>query len=406
MEYCFKEFSISAPFATTSLGHLCQTFPITEHKDDIKCRIFSFRNENQWIMHLSIDILASTLEIRNTIQDTIRKHYNNNNINVILSTTHTHYSHNPLDPHYQQYASNIIFNEIFSMEYSEMGEINTDYIVENKKVIGKSRITGYESNNEYLGLLRFYTEKKNFLTVVLYNCHPTTLANDTPFFSAEYPGYVLSKLKQAHPETDFTFMQGAAGDISTRFTRSGQQYEDMCELGEILFNEIEEFSKQSSTKTTLSLDYQEQDMHYEHEFTPLDPSRLPKNATKREIESFQGGQIIRAKQAELGACPVHQVIARWNLGSVKLILFPNEIFSSYLDYIDIHNSYLVSYSNGYGPYVTPIDFPFLTYEVFIDTTTKNTKEMIIDKIKNIQPMLDVFFISLFDCVSNHALGIL
>jgi len=383
VEYCYKEFSIASSFPTTSLGHLCQTFLISEHKDDCKCRVFSFRNQQAWIIHLSIDILASTLEIRNEVQGRIRQHYNDQSINVILSTTHTHYAQNPLDPRYQQFIKDKTISEVCSMEYKDIGEVTADYIVENKAVIGKSRITNYESNNEYLGLLRFYAKNKNFLTVVLNNCHPTTLSDHSEFFSAEYPGYVIAKLKQAHPETDFTFMQGAAGDISTRFTRDGQDYQSMCKIGDILFNEIEVFSKKSNEQKPLTLIYKEVEMDYECEYTPLDTSRLHPNPSKRELESIAGGQIIRQQQKEIGASSSHQVIASWQLGAMKLIFFPNEIFSSYLDLINMNQNYLVSYSNGYGPYVTPIDFPYITYEIFLDTTTVNTKKMIMEKIKSI-----------------------
>ena len=54
-----------------------------------------------------------------------------------------------------------------------------------------------------------------------------------------------------------------------------------------------------------------------------------------------------------------------------------------MDYIDLDSEILLSYSNGYGPYVLPIDFEYITYEMFTDTLTRKTKEKIIEILKTI-----------------------
>ena len=46
-----------------------------------------------------------------------------------------------------------------------------------------------------------------------------------------------------------------------------------------------------------------------------------------------------------------------------------------MNYLDLNKELLVSYSNGYGPYVLPIDFKYITYEMFTVTLTKKTKEV-------------------------------
>ena len=77
------------------------------------------------------------------------------------------------------------------------------------------------------------------------------------------------------------------------------------------------------------------------------------------------------------------IISRLDTGAASIIFFPNEIFSHYINYIDTEKQMLVSYSNGYGPYVLPIDFEYITYEMFTDTLTKKSKEKIIETIQTI-----------------------
>ena len=54
-----------------------------------------------------------------------------------------------------------------------------------------------------------------------------------------------------------------------------------------------------------------------------------------------------------------------------------------MNYLDLDKEMLVSYSNGYGPYILPLDFEFITYEMFTDTLTRATKEKIIETLKTI-----------------------
>jgi hypothetical protein len=209
-----------------------------------------------------------------------------------------------------------------------------------------------------------------------------------PYFSAEYPGYVLSRLEQAYPHTDFTFLQGAAGDISSRFVRDGQDYESLIKLGDKLFDEIVNLLKQEAPKHDFVLGYKEKRIEFEHEFKPIDLSKIRADLSERELETIRLGQIERAKlekkNNEIFGKPIDEaLISRLDTGAASIIFFPNEIFSHYINYIDTEKQMLASYSNGYGPYVLPIDFEYITYEMFTDTLTKKSKEKIIETIQTI-----------------------
>ena len=83
------------------------------------------------------------------------------------------------------------------------------------------------------------------------------------------------------------------------------------------------------------------------------------------------------RQMEESQDVIHDALwASLEIGEFRIIFCPNEIFSDYLNCLNLENSMLVSYSNGYGPYILPVDFPYLTYETFTDTLTRETKEKI------------------------------
>ena len=390
MKFSFKKINIEAPFPTTQCGHSCQTFLVDTFKDHLFARAVGFRDDNNWIIHVSMDLLAFDLKNRNLLQDKLRKFYNNDNLHLITSTTHTHYANSVRTDDYVNWLANTLFDGITSMEYVEKGNIYTTYQRRHTNACGKSRISGYETNNENLCLLRFYDDSNdNFFNIVINNCHPTTLAATSPFFSAEYPGYVLKLLEEDNGNSNYSFIQGAAGDISSRFVRDGQEYKDMVKLANNLFIEIKELMDTKLDKVPLTLDYKEVTIPYEHDFSPVDVSKIRADLTPRELEAIEGGQAIRAKAANpdphgiFGNISKEIILGTWRLGSLQIIFYPNEIFSAYMDGLDLDKKMLVSYSNGYGPYILPIGFPYVTYEMFLDTLTDNTKTKITEAINTI-----------------------
>ena len=390
MKFCFKKISIEAPFPTTQCGHSCQTFLVDTFKDHTYGRALGIKDGDKWLIHLSMDLLGFDADHRLQLQDQLRAYYKDDNLHLITSTTHTHYANSVRTDEYTDWLMERLYSEIITMEYEEKGNIYTTYQRKHTEVTGKSRISGYESGLENLCLVRFYDDgDDNFFNLVINNCHPTTLAAKSPFFSAEYPGYVLKLLEEDNPNSNYTFMQGAAGDISSRFVRDGQEYKDMVKIATNLFKEIKGMMEDKADKVALSLDYKEIKVPYEHDYSPVDISHIRADLTPRELEAIEGGQAIRARinnpdpHGIFGKKITEVTMASWNMGSIQIVFYPNEIFSAYMDELDLDKKILVSYSNGYGPYILPIKFPYITYEMFLDTLTDNTKKYIKEMINTI-----------------------
>ncbi|MDO4198096.1 MAG: hypothetical protein Q4D13_03770 [Erysipelotrichaceae bacterium] len=386
MQYSFAKICINAPFPTTQCGHSSQTELIYEFKDNLYARIIGFKDKDDFIIHISLDLLSIKTDFRELLQDKLRTYYSNDNLHLITSTTHTHYANSVRESRYLDYLMDLLYENIISMEYEEKEDVCTSFEKVHSTACGKSRISGYETGNEYLCLLRFYEKDKSFLSILINNCHPTTLHANVPYFSAEYPGNTLRMLEESHPDESFSFIQGCAGDISSRFVREGQDYEAMIKIATNLYKEAEELLTHNPQRKPLSLNYKEVILPYEHEFNPIDLSNIRNDLSEREMETIKIGQMMREKLKEgsnvFGTLPENAHIGAWDLGSIKLIFYPNEIFSQYLDYLNLNKTYMVSYSNGYGPYILPIGFEYITYEMFIDTLTIKTKEHLIETIQN------------------------
>lgn len=99
--------------------------------------------------------------------------------------------------------------------------------------IGSERHSGEPAHGD-LTVVQFRTESgKN---VILYNipCHPTVLSAANLSVSADFAGCVEDLL-----DADMAvFVNGAAGDISTRFTRRGSTFEECGRLGGMVAQQI------------------------------------------------------------------------------------------------------------------------------------------------------------------------
>ena len=384
MKYGFLRKVINSPFPTTQCGHITQTNELFVYHDDLEARLLYLADGSQTIIHLSADVLSIDRQMRMLLQENARKFFDDDKLVLITSATHTHVANNIRDDRYKKYFIELISSSFASIIIKETSNIKCEYSIIKFDEIGRSRISGYESNNEYLSLIRLLIENKTWLNIIIHNCHPTILHASVPYFSSEFCGYVMDQLRLEYPGEEFTYLSGASGDISSRFTRPDQTYAAVEFLGNKMIAKIKKMKEDQSYLKDLKLVYHEEDIEYEHDLGPVDVSHIRSSLTPRELETIEYGKIMRANlEKDPDKLVKKACAASWDMGCIKLIFYPNEMFSCWLDEIDLKDKMLISYSNGFGPYIIPKDFPFITYESFNDTLTSKTKDKILELIKNI-----------------------
>ena len=70
--------------------------------------------------------------------------------------------------------------------------------------------------------------------LVNYTCHPTILDYRNYLISGDYPSYTQQALETLYPNCTPMFLQGAAGDVSTRHTRRSSTFEEAKRMGHLL----------------------------------------------------------------------------------------------------------------------------------------------------------------------------
>lgn len=100
--------------------------------------------------------------------------------------------------------------------------------------VGASRHDPNRSAAPPVSVLRFCRPGGDPLGLLVhYPCHPTILGADHLTLSADFPGAALAELESAGVGWSL-FVNGAAGDLSTRFTRTAQDLAEVRRMGGML----------------------------------------------------------------------------------------------------------------------------------------------------------------------------
>ncbi len=373
MKILTAKIKINPPFPIIPFGFIQQTKKLHNKHDDLHARIIGFNDNDELNFHISCDLIGLPISFQENLFKNIQNKFQNCK-SCTISCTHTHYAPTPYNDDYLDYLHTKLLSSFDNLNEFESDDLSISVINLPFDKIGKSRISNHNAS-VMLHTFSIYQGNNLLACFIIHNCHPTILHSSTEYFTSEYPGYVLRKLEEVYPNTFFSFIQGAAGDISSRFIRASQGYEAVETLGDILFNQVHTILKTNTNKKSLnSVRYHQILFDLEHDTNPLELT-LPDRLTNREIETIEYGKIMREKLLNNKDALLDNVLlSALSFNDYSIIFSPNELFSSYLEAIDLEKATIGCYSNGYGPYITGIDDDFITYERFTDTLTKDCKE--------------------------------
>ncbi len=387
MKIGMTKINISPNFAIKPYGFIQQTKELTDVHDPLYARVIGFFSDESIHIHISCDLIGLPLTFQQQLKERFAKIFGRCD-SCTISCTHTHYAPTPHNKQYLIKLEQLLLDDIQKLHYIESSVLESSYQSILFEKIGTSRITNHKAN-VYLNTFTIYHQEEVIACLIVHNCHPTILDAHTDFFTSEYPGYALSQLEKMYPNTFFSFMQGAAGDISTRFTRKSQTYEAVKELAMNLVLQVDELIKKQEPRSPLTqINYQSINLKLEHDTQALN-FELPESLSDRELETIEYGKIMRERLLSKPQNLVQSVVvSSLRFNRFTLVFAPNELFSSYLDALDTQTSALACYSNGYAPYVTGIQDNFITYERFTDTLTTSCKQQLFETLQQISKALD------------------
>jgi hypothetical protein len=356
-------------------GFIQQTQPISAVHDDLMLRLLRIDTPQGRLIHAVYDNIGLSLIQAKAVREAVKALFSDPT-EVVLSCTHTHFGGDPHDETYFNQLKATTLEAITALKPHPVNDLRVSFLSVPFTGVGQSRISNHRAN-VVLDVLCFYDGKRRLATQIIHNCHPTILSGLTPFFTAEYPGVTVRELERHFPNESFQFLQGADGDISTRFTRQAQTYEEVTRLGLNLAREVQRVLASPVETHPLIFSSTSRFMPLVHELKDLDALKTNPNPSPRELETIAiGRKVLENLKPRFHELPKSVELTAVHYGPYTQVYAPNELFSDYLKVIPKERASLVCYSQGYAPYVSGLEELPLTYELFTDTYSVETKTLL------------------------------
>ena len=265
-------------------------------------------------------------------------------------------------------------------------------------LVGSERHTGADPDGN-LTALRFRTESGKVLTVCNFPCHPTVLSAANLQVSADFVSGLEGKL-----DGDMTvFLNGAAEDISTRFTRREATFEECDRMAAIAAEAVQKLLQGEVYKdpaplkgihTRISVparqveapEKAERKLRFLTEQWHQAQERGDDPAAVRIAKSYVEGAGVNLEFARtMGDIREHRLpVTVFRIGQLHFAAVPGEMFST----IRPQNAAVISYANGYYRYLCGEEaYEKNYYEAMAAIVARGVGEQVKQKIEQLLAQL-------------------
>ncbi len=354
------QFNINPTFPVNRMLH--ENVKHQAVSDDLHVRIIAIYPDGDIpLYHVSIDTVELWKKREDQITEVIEEVLGEK-IHCICSATH---SHNcgcmTTDDAYVDFVLDVIRKGVPTIELKEYADVRYLYDYAYFDQVGKSRVMDYTTPHVYAETLSLYGDGKRIVTFLIHNVHPTTKELWTGDFTAEYPGYCISRLREEYPGEFFTFLLGPAGDTSPHFVRKGRDYAEMIRLAELLRKEWDRQLKLQKPEEAVPVQYRYEEtvlpkITREQTLEDLDLPEVLNEDEKRVID-----HLVNGDDGGPGGKRVlrdFENVSEYNFAHIilspeySLIFEPFETYSEYYGAVDKKHCSIITVSKGFEHYLT------------------------------------------------------
>ncbi len=143
-------------------------------------------------------------------------------------------------------------------------------------------------------------DKKVRGVFLCYALHPTYLHAENLLVTADYPGYIRGYLKYACPGAIFMFAQGTSGNQSSRYFRTGQNFEEACRVGTTLGVEVFRCLEKMEYTSDVRINYASAEVELPmREYPPVEVTKREMDEARRIFRETDDSDYIKKRNAEL-----------------------------------------------------------------------------------------------------------
>lgn len=264
--------------------------------------------------------------------------------------------------------------------------------------VGSERHTGATPGGD-LTVIQCKTESEKLLTLYNFPCHPTVLGPDNLLASADFAAGIETLLGG-----DMTvFLNGAAGDISTRFTRQESSFAECTRMGQIAAKHIQTAIldlpfvqpkplKGIHTTVTLkprpivSVDTAEAELQDRTSKWEAAKAAGADAADLRLLKTYVEGAWVNLEFAKsmAGIQQLNLPVTVFSFAGLEFATIPGELFST----LQPEGLSIIAYCNGYFRYICPEEaYEANHYEAMAAIVARGSGEKLIHEIQQLRGQL-------------------
>jgi neutral ceramidase len=410
------QIDITPPIGTPLEGYAARIQPSIGIHDPLYAGLILLKLGDEQVLLISLDQIAISAPVTEKIRAAVAETLQLKPEQILVACTHTHSGpsgyitrfpmlSDSTDPFLVDLLTRKLAgaaNQLSSQLEPVILELGQDQVFG----LGHNRndINEETQDHELLVLVMKSIEGQPQAVWVNYGCHPTILGYDNRLISADFPGAARRALMCQYPDLVWLFMNGASGDISTRFTRRGQDFSEVERSGLLLAGSV---LKAIQTAQSLAVDKLEGKManiqlplrefgsveaaraeatNLELEWKAMLASGEPAGELRKAMTRAEGAQA-QVMMAELyaGKQYLDSTIQAIRIGGLTLVGLPGEIFTETVLALKAMGTNrtvaVVGYANDYCGY-----FPDRkavkanTYEALVSPFSAKVAEVLVSQV--------------------------
>jgi hypothetical protein len=373
IEVAFAKTSITPipPKGHELAGYISRIGKSSGVHDNVEARMMLLEHQPA-ILLVNLDLLGVDSQILNLVREIAEKEIGQ--VKVITVATHTHSAPATLFTNPLLTFGEKTFREEYFKFFEEKIRMALSNLPNNSERcevrVGRNIVEGVATNREdpcrkidsELLIVKFTSLNKVKGIILHYAIHPTVLGPENLLISKDIVEYVLCGIYSALGISVGLFLNGAAGNISTRFTRKAQTFEEAKRLGSIISRQALNSTFKRSTIKAVDVSVIEVSIVFKEYVQDeiLGYLNLSPGARDRRIEAIREGVealrrlrpfLLRAKSSQKAE------VINLKVGEVSFIFAPFEIHSDIS--LTLKSKVregilaLTGYTNEYFGYLTP-----------------------------------------------------
>lgn len=369
------------------VGFITQDRNLSQVRGDLIARMLLMEDEHARWLCITMDSLGVSQMFFNKVQEKVNTLFPN--CELTISCTHTHFAPSLANamglfeenPIYVDFVLERMVHCLRNLKLIDVADPRIGYKSERFSEVGRNRISGKSDDDVIATVVSLFDGPKRIVNFLHYNCHPTISAEDAAYFTADYISIAIEQLTAKFPNEFTLFFQGAAGDISTRFTRTQKTYNETIRLGRLLGIKFLDLREHIEVTESITLKTHSKIVELHHqvkEIGDVDTSAM----SEKEIRELETGRkilgVMKNKQDRFATTARFTDV---KIGPLRFCFLPFELFSGYLRYCHPF-TLIVGYAQGYICYVTLPDAIETTYESLMETVTEVDKRQIISFLED------------------------